>query len=110
MDFEVYYVNGTQTAAAIAKDKGYRPDVYVKYNGQYFHLVVYDSVRLIQDFEDEIRDSGFFAIDPNLVLVKNVTSEEIHRCVEGLIKQKYFDEIKPVEAGSIDAQKFTPVL
>jgi hypothetical protein len=51
----------------------------------------------------------FFAIDPNLILVKNVESEEILRCVDGLVRQKYFDSIRPVDIDSLDLTKLVKV-
>jgi hypothetical protein len=64
MNFDVYYLNGTESAALTARDKGYRSDVYVRYGSLYFRLSVYDRIRLIQDFNEEIDTAVFFCDRP----------------------------------------------
>lgn len=58
-------------------NKGYRLDVYVGIDSDLFKINVYDIVRLQQDFESEIQNYVYYAVDPNLVIVKEVNQSEI---------------------------------
>lgn len=78
-------------------NRGYRSDIYVAYQNNYYNLNVYDTIRLIQDFDTEYGCYGYYSIDPNLILVKEVTLKNIKMTIEKLAKQKYFDKIKPMQ-------------
>ncbi len=93
--FKIYFLYDTELSEYEAIQKGYRVDVFVKVNNQYFNLRVYDIIRLQQEFESEVANRGFYAIEPNLVLVTEVNKAEIVNTIKNLYKQKYFDEIKP---------------
>jgi hypothetical protein len=77
-------------------DRGYRSDIYVSTNNEFYNLNIYDIVRLQQDFEAEVQSNGFFGIEPNLIIVKNVDIATIKHTINRLYKQKYFDKIKPL--------------
>ena len=101
MLFEIYIDNVDSRFELEAESKGYRPDFYVKVGDELFHVFVYDNVRLQQDFQTEMEYYGFYAIDPNLVLVKNVTREEIKSTLLKLWDQKYFEDLKPLDENQI---------
>lgn len=98
---QIYCLDNSELADFEAINRGYRKDIYVKVSDRYYHLNIYDIVRLQQDFESELEDYGAFSPDPNLVIVKEVNHMEIKKLANHLYKQKYFEEIKPVENSKI---------
>lgn len=62
-----------------------------------FNIKVYDIIRLQQDYELEVETYGYYSVEPNLVLVKDVTKEEIEFVVRKLYGQKYFESLKPID-------------
>lgn len=94
---EVYFLDDSDLAEFEAIQKGYRSDVYVKIVNNYFNVKVYDLIRLQQDFDDEIKSDGYYLIEPNLILVTEVNREKIKFTVCELYKQKYFNNLKPLE-------------
>ena len=93
----IYFSDGSELAEYEATNRGYRSDVYVKIDGSIFNVNVYAMIRLQQDFESEIESYGYYAAEPNLVLVKDANKEEIIETIKKLYEQKYFEGIKPVE-------------
>lgn len=93
-----YCLDNSERAEYDALDRGYRGDVFVHIHGDYFALNVYEIVRLSQDFATEIDYYGFYASDPNLILVEEVKLSVIELTVQHLYRQKYFDKIKPLSA------------
>lgn len=96
-EINIYFLYDSELTEFEAIQKGYRVDVYVKVENQYFNLKVFDIVRLQQEFQSEVSKEGYYAIEPNLILVKEVNKKEIVYTIKSLYKQKYFEEIKPVE-------------
>ena len=94
---EVYFLDDSESAEFEAIQKGYRLDVYIKVEQRYYNVRVYDLIRLKQDFDDEVESDGYYFIEPNLILVKEVNREEIKYTVYNLYKQRYFDYLKPLE-------------
>jgi len=93
----IYFRYDTELSEFEAVQRGYRVDVFVKVNNQYFNLRIFDIIRLRQEFESEIESGGYYAVEPNLVLVKEVNKKEIIFAINNLYKQKYFEELKPVD-------------
>ena len=58
---------------------------------------IYTPVRLIQDFETEVSDYGFYPIDENIILVKNTDKKSIISSILKLYDANYFNKIKPME-------------
>lgn len=79
-----------------AESKGYRSDIYVKVDAEMFQVVAYDMVRITQDFNDEVQISGFYSIDPNLILLKSVTKDEIILTITRLHQHHFFKALKPL--------------
>ncbi|MEK3685848.1 hypothetical protein [Paenibacillus sp. FSL R10-2736] len=97
----VFYLEDTELAEFEAYNKGYRNDVYVKISNDLFNIKVYDIVRLKQDFELESESSGYYLVEPNLIIVKEVTKEAIDFVVKKLYEQKYFESIKTVDGDKL---------
>lgn len=106
----MYCLDNSELAEFEASSRGYRSDIYVKtISGNIYHLHVYDIVRLQQDFETEIESYGFFGIEPNIILVKEVSMSSIRLTVEKLFKQKFFESLKPIENREIDVNTLLEV-
>lgn len=87
-----------------AVDKGYRNDVFVKIQEDYFNVRVYDIVRLKQDFESEVEEYGYYSADPNLVLVTEVTTDNVLKIISQLYEEGYFNHLKPVDNHTLDLE------
>lgn len=93
---ELFYKNDSASEEIIAQDKGYRSDVFVRYDAKLYQLTVYGKTRLNQDFDDEYEQYGFYAVDPNLIILKSVTTEELFFTIKKMEKQHYFANIKEI--------------
>lgn len=95
-NLKVFFLEDTELAEYEAINKGYRNDVYVKVSNSLFNVKVYDIVRLQQDFDLEVKSYGYYSIEPNLLLVEEVNKVHIEFVVKQLYKQKFFENLKPV--------------
>lgn len=102
-EFSIYFSDASELAEYEATSRGYRTDVYIRIDNKIFNVNVYAMIRLQQDFESEIESYGFYASEPNLVLVKDANKAEIIETIKRLYEQKYFEGIKPVERIEITA-------
>lgn len=90
--------------------RGYRSDIYVRViSGQIYHLSVFDIIRLQQEFEYSIREAGFYSIDPNLILVEEVSISNIKLTIEKLMSEHFFDHLKPIGLEDINIEEMTEV-
>jgi len=87
------YFSNDEYENAMAQPKGYRLDVVVEADKKIYRLSVYDTVRLLQDFESEYAQSGYYAVEGNLVLVRSVTQTEIITTLHALYKNGYFRQL-----------------
>lgn len=104
----IYLLDDSELAEFESISKGYRQDVYVKINSNWYNINVYDIVRLQQDFESEIEESRYYSIESNLVLVSEVSRDNIIFTIQKLVKQKYFEELKPI--CNIDSNKLKRIV
>ncbi|MGO4733736.1 hypothetical protein [Paenibacillus sp. 2KB_22] len=100
-EIKVYFLEDTELAEYEAISKGYRNDVIVTVSDIIYRVYVYDIVRLQQDFESELENYGYYSIEPNLVLVREVSKENIQLTIKALYEQKYFENLKPIDKSSI---------
>ena len=91
----------TERALYEDEDKGYKNDVYVYLNNSYYKISVYHTVRLIQDFQFESDSTGYFTVEPNLILVTSVTPECVYKTVSHLVRKKFFDALKATDVSGI---------
>lgn len=94
---EIYFLDDSELAEVESVSKGYRVDVYVKISNLFYNIRVFDIFTLKQAFERELDGYGYYAIEPNLVLVKDANKEEIVFTINKLNEQKYFEDLKPLE-------------
>ncbi|TCZ79375.1 hypothetical protein E0485_05805 [Paenibacillus albiflavus] len=107
--YSLYYFDDSEHSNWEAESKGYRNDVFVKFQDEVFRLHVYDHVRLIQDFEEEIKQYGYYQIEPNLILVQTVNEKEIIKTINNLIRTDYFQKIKPMEKEEIGTKNLIKI-
>lgn len=101
-NFTVIFTDNTELAEYEAVNKGYRNDVLVKIQEDYYNLRVYDVVRLKQDFDSEVEEYGYYSTEPNLVLVTEVTSENVIKIISRLYDDGYFHHLKPLDKALLD--------
>ncbi|WP_268627741.1 hypothetical protein [Paenibacillus alvei] len=108
--YNLYFLDDSERSIWEAESKGYRSDVYVELQDDVFHINVYDQIRLIQDFEEEIKQSGYYQIEPNLILVQSVNEKEILNTINNLIRTDYFQNIKPMEKDEIKKMNLIKIM
>lgn len=93
MDLEIIYENDTELAEFEAFNRGYREDVIVIINNKKYKVYIISMVRLQQDFEKELQDSGYYMAEPNMILVNDVTKKEIEYTIMEMYKCKFFERL-----------------
>ena len=96
----IEYENDTDLAEFEAINKGYRNDIIVNIKGSRFRIYATTMRRLEQDFETEIKEYGFYEVEPNIVIVESATKESIESTIEYLVKCKYFEKLRETGDGS----------
>ena len=77
--------------------RGYLSDVVVQMeDGVRYRLYFIDPVRVQQTLEDETSSGRSYFTEPGLVILPEVTTEEIKKAVGGLIKDGFFTQLKPL--------------
>lgn len=99
---KIFFSSDNELSEWEAVNKGYRCDVFVFYEGSLYCLNIYTPVRLIQDFESEIKSYGFYSVDCNLVLASATDKKTIIFTILKLNAEKYFDKIKPLVNNKTD--------
>ena len=91
---EIFFSVDSEESEYESINKGYRLDVFVKLHECLYQVAVYTIVRLQQDFDTEISDSGFYLPDTNLIFAKESSKDEIVKTINWLVGQKYFEKLK----------------
>lgn len=77
--------------------RGYLSHVIVQLeDGARYQLFFIDPVRLQQELADDVRSGHEFFAEPNMIVLPEVTTGTIHKAVEGLLREKYFGNLKPL--------------
>lgn len=92
MEPKIIFEDDTELAGFEALNKGYR-GVIVKVDKKVYKVYVTSMIRLQQDFETEIQDSGYYLSEPNMIIVKETTKQEIEDTIIRMFKCKYFERI-----------------
>lgn len=93
---EIFCLDNSELFKYESLNRGFRNDIYVKTNNSFYNITIYDIIRLQQDFEAWESGYGFFNIAPNIVIVKEVTFQNIRLTLEKLHLCNYFQNIKPI--------------
>jgi hypothetical protein len=64
-------------------------------DGRRFAVVFYDITRLQQDLASEAEAGRPFLAEPGLVVVQEVTLENMQAAVDRLLREHYFDHLMP---------------
>lgn len=98
----IYFSENSEASEFEAVSRGWRQDVYVLIEKALFQLYIYTPERLVQDFQIELEDYGYYQVDSNLVLVTSTDKETIVSTILHLYENGYFKEIKPLENNTTD--------
>lgn len=93
MNLKISYKNNTELAEMEAFYKGYRSDVVVEVNDKRYKIYITSMIRLQQDFEREQECLGYYISEPNTIIVKEVTKEEIDATVRKMYECKFFEHL-----------------
>src|SRR5262245_45685552 len=78
-------------------ERGYLSNVVVQLeNGNRYQVFFYDPVRMQQDLEEEVKAGRGYLAEPNVVLLPEVTTDNIKKAVAGLWSTGYFQRLKPL--------------
>jgi len=92
VDITIFYKDDTELASFEAENKGYRNDIVVMVDGKKFELYATAMLRLQQDFECEIERDGYYCPERNMIIVKDISKEQIEYTVKKLYQAGYFNE------------------
>lgn len=80
-----------------AKSRGYRSDVEVLLSeGKKYPVFFYDCTRLRQDLEAEMENGIAFVAEVGMIVVPEVTIENMTAAVAALVRQGYFNAFRSV--------------
>ena len=78
------------------KCKGYLPDVTVRLaDGTQYTMFFIDIIRLQQELENNIRLGMNFVAEGNMVVLPEISTEQIKSAVATLVQQDFFSELGP---------------
>ncbi len=87
----IYFGDDSKAAEMDHFNRCYRSDVFVQIDELLFNVVFFDPDRLVEEFHLQYERQGFYDIDPNLVLLKDITTEAIIKTTLALVEKKYFE-------------------
>jgi hypothetical protein len=76
--------------------KGHLNGVIVRFaDGRRYQVSFMDPTRLSQEIEAELHRGEPCFLEPALVVVPEVTPEAIHKALPALVRQNFFEHLKP---------------
>jgi hypothetical protein len=80
-----------------ARARGYLSHVQVQLdNGNRYSIVFYDTVRLKQDLEEEVKLGLAFIAEPGMIVLEDINLESMQAAVDRLDQEKFFESFIPV--------------
>jgi hypothetical protein len=77
--------------------RGYLSDVVVELEKQgCYKLFFIEPVRLQQELAAEVQSGQPYFAEPNLIVLPGVTTASVLQAVEGLVKEGFFQHLKPL--------------
>jgi hypothetical protein len=77
--------------------RGYLSHVVVRLDdGSRYQMFFIDPVRLGQELADDTQRGHPFFAEPNLIVLPEVTTESVRTAVAGLVKEGFFQHLKPL--------------
>ncbi|NES18926.1 MAG: hypothetical protein F6K41_08365 [Symploca sp. SIO3E6] len=81
-----------------AKARGYLNHVKVELNnGNRYAIVFYDYIRLGQDLEEEIKLGHKFISEPGMIILEEVTLDNMQSAINRLEQEHYFDSLLQIQ-------------
>jgi hypothetical protein len=78
-------------------ERGYLSQVVVQVEGgKRYRLFFYDPVRMQQDLEEQVKLGRGYLAEPNLILLPDVTTDNIKKAVAGLWQDGFFQHLRSV--------------
>lgn len=93
MSYKIIYEDDSELNDFESFNKGYRMDVAVIIGKKKYKLYITNMIRLHQDFDTEIENGGLYQNEPNTVIVKEVSKEEIEKTISELYNVGFFDKL-----------------
>lgn len=86
-----------------AESKGFLGDARAQYSdGSCIPLTFYTTTRIAQDLQEEARWGRPYIAEPGLIVVENVTLEQMETAVAELHKEGFFDRFVRLPSGTKD--------
>jgi hypothetical protein len=83
--------------------KGYLRDVMVHLDdGSSYKLFFIDPIRLQQDLQADVANGREHYAQPGMVVLPEVTTESIQKAVAGLLRESFFEQLKPLPKPASD--------
>ena len=74
--------------------RGYLSEVEVESDGLRYRLFFIDPVRLEQELKSNVESGRPYFVEPNFIVVPEVTTEAIKKAVEGLARDGFLQHLK----------------
>jgi hypothetical protein len=98
----LFFLDDSECTEIESIHRGYRNDIYIKSGEMFYNIIAYDIHRLKQDFESKLDEDGYFDIEPNIILVREVSLKEILFTIKKLNGENYFDKVKSIDTNLIN--------
>lgn len=108
MNIKIYFDEDNEYSEYLYNNKDYRFGIVVLQNGNKYKINIYGITRLNQEFNDSISSGEVFYIEPNLIIVKEVTKQNIIKSIIGVCSEfNFLQKLKKEE--DIDLSKYINV-
>ena len=88
-----YPIEWNETDVFERPKKGWLNDVFVTMDsGEIFRLAFRDPLRLQQDFYDELKEGKIALLERGLIVIPEVTKENIEKAIDQALKDGYFEK------------------
>ena len=78
----IYKIPELQWSDEEAYEKGRRDDLVLENEGHFYRLKIYDSVSFRQEVQCDVSYYGCSVLEPNLIILKEVTRNEIEKVLK----------------------------
>lgn len=78
----IYKIPELQWSDEEAYEKGRRDDLVLENEGHFYRLRIYGSISFQQDVQREVSYSGYSVLEPNLIILNEVTRNEIENVLK----------------------------
>ena len=93
----IYKIPELQWSDEEACEKGYRDDLVLENEGHFYRLKIYGSISFRQEVQREVSYYGYSVLEPNLIILKEVTRNEIENVLKKEITSEFLSMMKEYE-------------